>query len=131
MTRPDYRPFLPTPEQSKIAGPTARAHAQARTANPRSREMAAQRKALYETAFQGIATDGTPVPGLYALAPNRDPFNQKQITAYDADRRPDPPPNNAQGEVGNPLGPGRFESCRAEIRLHDLAARPQPAARRD
>ena len=46
MDRPDYRPFLPTPEQSKIAGPTARAHAKARTDNPRSREMAAQRKAL-------------------------------------------------------------------------------------
>jgi hypothetical protein len=73
MDPPDYRPFLPTAEQSKIAGPTARAHAQARTANPRSREMAAQRKALYEAPFAGITTDGKPIAGLYALQPNQAP----------------------------------------------------------
>ena len=81
MARPDYRPFLPTPEQSKIAGPTARAHAQARTANPRSREMAAQRKALYEAPFKGLTTDGAPIAGLYALQPNGAPTGAMVATA--------------------------------------------------
>jgi Protein of unknown function (DUF3500) len=73
MKRPDYRPFLPTPAQSKIAGPTARAHALARTQTPRGRAMMAARKALVEAPFKGITADGTPLSGLFALAPDGAP----------------------------------------------------------
>jgi hypothetical protein len=73
MDRPDYRPFLPTAAQSKIAGPTARAHAQARTQTPRGKEMFAAREALFHEPFKGITTDGKAIPGLFSLAPNGAP----------------------------------------------------------
>ncbi len=73
MASNDYRPFLPTPAQSKIAGPTARAHGEARMRTPRAKEMFAVRQALFEAPFKGITTDGNAIPGLYALAPNGAP----------------------------------------------------------
>jgi hypothetical protein len=73
MSRPDYRPYLPSPAQSKIAGPTARAHAAARTASPRARELFGGWDALFRQAFAGITTDGTPIPGLFSLQPNGAP----------------------------------------------------------
>ena len=74
MSRPDYRPYLPSPAQSKIAGPTARAHAQARTASPRAKELFGGWDKLFREPFKGVTTDGTVVPGLYALAPNGAPM---------------------------------------------------------
>jgi len=73
MTTPDYRPFLPTPAQNKISGPTARAHAKARTDSPRGRATAAARRALVEQQFRGITTDGGVLPRLFALAPEGAP----------------------------------------------------------
>lgn len=73
MSRPDYRPFLPSPAQSKIAGPTARAHAEVRRQSPRGREFFAQWEKLLAEPFKGITTDGTVIPGLYSLAPNGAP----------------------------------------------------------
>ena len=73
MSRPDYRPFLPSPAQSKIAGPTARAHAQARTASPRAKELFGNWDRLFREPFQGVTTDGTAIPGLFSLAPNGAP----------------------------------------------------------
>jgi hypothetical protein len=73
MTRPDYRPFLPKPGQSKIAGSTARAHADARRQSPRAQEFFAQWGKLLAEPFKGITTDGNAIPGLYQLAPNGAP----------------------------------------------------------
>ncbi|HUK61608.1 MAG TPA: DUF3500 domain-containing protein [Stellaceae bacterium] len=73
MSTPDFRPFIPTPAQNKIAGPTARAHAQARRAGPRGQAMAAAWKAKLDEPFRGITTDGLVVPGLFALGPNGAP----------------------------------------------------------
>jgi predicted TIM-barrel fold metal-dependent hydrolase len=73
MARPDYRPYLPSPAQSKIMGPTARAHAKARTDTPRGRENAALRRALVEQPFAGITADGTVMPGLFSLRPDGAP----------------------------------------------------------
>ena len=73
MPRPDYRPFLPKPEQSKIAGPTARAHADARRQSPRAQEFFAQWAKRLAEPFKGITTDGEAISGLYALAPNGAP----------------------------------------------------------
>jgi hypothetical protein len=39
MTQPDYHPFISTPQQSKIAGPTPRTHAQARLQMPRVQSL--------------------------------------------------------------------------------------------
>lgn len=73
MSRPDYRPYLPSQAQSKIAGPTARAHAEARTRSPRARELFGTWDALFRAPFTGITTDGAPVPGLFSLQPNGAP----------------------------------------------------------
>ena len=73
MDKPDFRPFLPSQAQSKIAGPTARAHAEARTQNARSRATWAARSALLEQPFTGITSDGNVLPGLYEVAPNGAP----------------------------------------------------------
>lgn len=73
MTGPDYHPFLPKPGQSKIAGPTARAHADARRQSPRAQEFFAQWAKRLAEPFKGITTDGNAIPGLYKLAPNGAP----------------------------------------------------------
>jgi Protein of unknown function (DUF3500) len=71
--RPDYRPFLPSPAQSKIAGPTARAHAEARRQSPRGKEFFASWAKLLAEPFKGITTDGQVTPGLFKLAPEGAP----------------------------------------------------------
>ena len=81
MARPDYRPFIPT--QTKIAGPTARAHAEARLKSPRAQELFGNWDKLFAEPFKGITTDGTVVPGLYALAPNGAP-TQAMVEAANA-----------------------------------------------
>jgi hypothetical protein len=73
MSRPDYHPFLPKPGQSKIAGPTARAHADARRQSPRAKEFFAQWEKQLAEPFKGITTDGQAVPGLYKFEPNGAP----------------------------------------------------------
>src|SRR6185312_7565163 len=73
MSRPDYRPFLPKPGQSKIAGPTARAHANTRRQSPRAQEFFAQWAKSLAEPFKGITADGNAVPGLYKLEPNGAP----------------------------------------------------------
>ena len=73
MTHPDFRPYVPTPAQSKIAGPTARAHAEARRQSPRGKENAAIREALIAAPFKGITSDGAVVPGLFSLGANGAP----------------------------------------------------------
>src|SRR6185437_7827828 len=81
MSRPDYRPFLPTPAQSKIAGPTARAHAEVRRQSPRGKEFVAQWKKLVAEPFKGITADGSVVPNLYTLEPNGAPTAAMVYTA--------------------------------------------------
>jgi hypothetical protein len=83
MNRPDYRPYLPRPEQSKIAGATARAHAQARTQSPRGKELFARWKAMLDEPFRGITTDGAPLRDLFSLRPEGAPA-QAVITAVNA-----------------------------------------------
>jgi hypothetical protein len=73
MSRPDYRPFLPDPPQAKIAGPTPRAHAEARAQSPRGHEFFAMWERLSAETFKGITTDGAVMPGLYGLSPNGAP----------------------------------------------------------
>lgn len=73
MPRPDYRPFLPSPAQSKIAGPTAHAHAEVRRQSPRGREFFASWEKLLAAPFQGITVDGSAASDLYALESNGAP----------------------------------------------------------
>jgi hypothetical protein len=66
MSSDDYHPFIPNPPNAKIAGPTARAHAEARTASPRAKELFGKWERMFNEPFRGITTDGTAIPGLFA-----------------------------------------------------------------
>src|SRR5437763_14198639 len=66
MSSDDYHPFIPNPPNAKIAGPTARAHAETRTASPRAKELFGKWELMFNEPFRGITTDGAAVPGLYA-----------------------------------------------------------------
>lgn len=67
MNRPDYRPFVPAPGQTNIAGATPRAHAQARLQNPRAKELFGTWAKLAAEPFKGITIDGNVRPGLFSL----------------------------------------------------------------
>jgi Protein of unknown function (DUF3500) len=67
MSRVDYRPFIPPLGQSKIAGATPRAHAQARLKSPRAGDLFGTWAKLAAEPFKGVTTDGNVIPGLFAL----------------------------------------------------------------
>jgi hypothetical protein len=73
MARADFRPFVPTSGQSKIAGPTARAHTEARMTNPRAQALFGGWAEKAKAPFVGITTDGVPRSGLFALRPEGAP----------------------------------------------------------
>lgn len=61
----DFRPLIPEPPGVKIAGPTARAHAQARLKGGRARELFDYWLRLYAVPYRGLTVDGRALPGLY------------------------------------------------------------------
>jgi hypothetical protein len=71
--RPDYRPFVPAPGQSRIAGPTPRAHTEARLRTPRAQELFGGWAKLVEAPLKGLTTDGNVRPGLFSLQPSDAP----------------------------------------------------------
>lgn len=73
MSQDDYHPFVPKPEESKIAGPTARAHAEARTKSPRAQGLFGKWEEMFREPFRGITTDGSPLPGLFKVTPEGAP----------------------------------------------------------
>jgi hypothetical protein len=73
MTRPDFRPFVPAPGQSRIAAPTPRAHAQARLQSERAQALFGAWAELAKASFTGITTDGHVVPDLFSLQPSDAP----------------------------------------------------------
>jgi hypothetical protein len=83
MSSYDYRPFVPAPGTSKIAGPTPRAHAQARLKNPRAGVLFGTWEQLFSQPFKGITTDGKVIPDLFTLHPEGAP-TQAMIDAVAA-----------------------------------------------
>jgi hypothetical protein len=73
MSADDYHPFIPDPPNAKIAGPTARAHAQARMASPRAKELFGKWEAMFNEPFRGITTAGAAIHDLYKLRPEGAP----------------------------------------------------------
>ncbi len=73
MTQSDFRKYLPGPELKKIAGPTARDHANARLQTPRAQGLFGTWKTLFEAPFRGLTTSGTVQPDLFTLEPNGAP----------------------------------------------------------
>jgi hypothetical protein len=73
MSRPDFRPFVPKPGQSAIAGPTPHSHTHARMQSPRAQELFADWAKLAAAPFTGITTDGHVRPELFSLRPGNAP----------------------------------------------------------
>jgi hypothetical protein len=67
MSDSDYRPFVPAPGQTNIAGPTPRAHAQARMQSPRAKDLFDTWAKLAAAPFQGLTSDGHVPSGLFSL----------------------------------------------------------------
>jgi hypothetical protein len=67
MSDSDYHPFVPAPGHSAIAGPTPRAHAEARMQNPRAQDLFGTWAKLGGAPFAGLTTDGHVQPGLFSL----------------------------------------------------------------
>ena len=67
MSDSDYHPFVPAPGRSAIAGPTPRAHAEARMKNPRAQDLFGTWAKLGAAPFAGLTTDGHVQPGLFSL----------------------------------------------------------------
>lgn len=63
----DYRPYLPGPDETRIAGPDALSHARGRLALPRAAQLFREWGEIAKQPFKGLTSDGTKLSGLYAL----------------------------------------------------------------
>jgi hypothetical protein len=72
----DYRPYLPGPEQSRIAGEDAISHAKGRLALPRAANLFKQWGELAAQPYQGVTVDGHRIKGLYGLRNEDAPVQQ-------------------------------------------------------
>jgi hypothetical protein len=73
MSHSDFRPFIPAPGHTAIAGPTPRAHTQARLQIPRAQELFATWAELAPAPFKGMTTAGHVQSALFSLAPEDAP----------------------------------------------------------
>ncbi len=73
MGREDFRPYVPSAAQSRIAGATPAEHTANRTRSGRAQELLKGWSELSERPFTGITTDGTVRAGLFSLAPQGAP----------------------------------------------------------
>jgi hypothetical protein len=69
----DFRSLIPQPPGIKIAGPTARAHAQARLKGGRARELFDYWSRLHAAPYHGLTVDGRVLPDLYKRRSERAP----------------------------------------------------------
>ena len=95
MSRPDYRPFVPAPGKSNIAGPTPRAHAQARLQSPRAQGLFGTWATLASAPFKGMTADGHVRPGLFSLQPEDAPTPAMVAAVNDLLRRLSPAQRSA------------------------------------
>jgi hypothetical protein len=95
MSRSDYRPFIPAPGQSAIAGSTPRAHAQARMQNPRAQDLFETWGKLGAAPFAGTTVDGHVQPGLFSLQPEDAPTPAMVDAVKDLLRRLSPAQRSA------------------------------------
>jgi hypothetical protein len=70
----DFRSLIPQPPGVKIAGATARAHAQARLKGGRARELFDYWSRLYAEPYRGLTIDGRVLPDLYKRRSERAPI---------------------------------------------------------
>jgi Protein of unknown function (DUF3500) len=95
MSHDDYRPFVPPPGRTNIAGPTPRAHAQARLQNERAKDLFGTWAKLAAAPFTGLTTDGHKERGLFSLGPEDAPTPAMVEAANDLLRRLSPAQRSA------------------------------------
>ena len=78
----DYRPHLPGPEQSRIAGHDAHSHAKGRLALPRAAKLFHEWAEIAKQPFAGITTDGQVRDGLFHLADEGAPAESMVRSAW-------------------------------------------------
>ncbi len=81
MNLPEFRNIVPPPGKTGIAGADAKSHTAVKLKNPRAQELIGTWRALYEKPFSGVTSDGSVVPGLFALAPNGAPIESMVAAA--------------------------------------------------
>src|SRR5262249_38559867 len=69
MSRQDFRSYIPEPGKSRISGPNARAHTEARLKLPRAQELFGTWPKLAAVLLRGIPTDGDVRSGLFSPEP--------------------------------------------------------------
>lgn len=77
----DYKPHLPSPEQSRIAGADAISHAKGRLALPRAAGLFKEWGELAKQPFRGVTVDGHRVSGLYDLRDEQAPVERMAQSA--------------------------------------------------
>lgn len=82
MSHADYRPYLPSAEDSPIAGNTAEEHAAGRLSRPRAQELFRQWGTLADRPFVGITTDGKPKGDVFRLKPEGAPSEKMAAAAW-------------------------------------------------
>ena len=73
MGRADFRPYIPSPGQSRIAGATPAEHTANRTRSGRAQELLKGWSELSERPFTGIGAEGVVRAELFALEPQAAP----------------------------------------------------------
>ena len=81
MGQIDFRNFVPAPGTSRIAAPDARGHAKVRLASSRAAELFSAWETLFAAPYQGVTTDGTPIPGLFERRPEGAPSSAMRQAA--------------------------------------------------
>src|SRR4029453_11098659 len=69
MSRQDFRSFIPEPGKSRISGPNARAHTEARLKSPRAQDLFGTWAKLGSGPFKGIPTHRHDEAGLFSPVP--------------------------------------------------------------
>lgn len=82
MAQLDYRPYVPGPGETRIAGATAEDHTAARLATPRPQQLFAEWAALAEEPFYGLTDNGRKREGLFALKPEGAPVEAMAAAAW-------------------------------------------------
>ncbi len=82
MAQLDYRPYIPGPGETRIAGASAEAHTAARLESPRPRTLFEEWAALADEPFVGIAIDGAKRDGLFAPKPEGAPVEAMAAAAW-------------------------------------------------
>ena len=104
MNYADYRPFVPTREESRIEGETAEEHAARRLKTERIQTVFKEWQALYETPFVGVTTDGEVQEGLYSLKDEGAPVEKMAAAAWGVlDHLSPEERRRCQHPVGSPL----------------------------